>query len=91
MFGAWGKALDPSSGINLLQLRALDWDMDGTSSYITCAAFRCCNCMLLHVNARSYPTCAGCVSVSSSYLSLLVHVKVVCLLSLSGRIFYYGT
>lgn len=29
MFGAWGKALDPSSGINLLQLRALDWDMDG--------------------------------------------------------------
>jgi len=27
MFGAWGKAVDPS--INLLQLRALDWNMDG--------------------------------------------------------------
>jgi len=27
MFGAWGKALDPSIG--LLQLRALDWNMDG--------------------------------------------------------------
>jgi len=27
MFGAWGQAVDPS--INLLQLRALDWNMDG--------------------------------------------------------------
>eukprot|EP01130_Rhizamoeba_saxonica_P006964 TRINITY_DN2789_c0_g1_i1.p1 TRINITY_DN2789_c0_g1~~TRINITY_DN2789_c0_g1_i1.p1 ORF type:complete len:362 (-),score=95.95 TRINITY_DN2789_c0_g1_i1:42-1127(-) len=29
MFGAWGPALDPSSSTELLQLRALDWDMDG--------------------------------------------------------------
>jgi len=29
MFGAWGSALDPSFGSQLLQLRALDWDMDG--------------------------------------------------------------
>jgi len=29
MFGAWGNALDSSFGSSLLQLRALDWDMDG--------------------------------------------------------------
>lgn len=29
MFGAWGKMLDPSSSTKLLQLRALDWNMDG--------------------------------------------------------------
>jgi len=29
MFGAWGSALDPSGTTKLLQLRALDWDMDG--------------------------------------------------------------
>jgi isopenicillin-N N-acyltransferase-like protein len=29
MLGAWGIALDPNSGTNLLQLRALDWDMNG--------------------------------------------------------------
>jgi hypothetical protein len=29
MFGAWGKALDPTSSTKLLQLRALDWDMSG--------------------------------------------------------------
>jgi len=29
MFGMWGKALDPTSPTKLLQLRALDWDMDG--------------------------------------------------------------
>eukprot|EP01089_Gocevia_fonbrunei_P020207 TRINITY_DN745_c0_g1_i8.p1 TRINITY_DN745_c0_g1~~TRINITY_DN745_c0_g1_i8.p1 ORF type:complete len:238 (+),score=38.47 TRINITY_DN745_c0_g1_i8:36-749(+) len=29
MFGAWGKALDPTSTTKVLQLRALDWDMDG--------------------------------------------------------------
>jgi len=29
MFGMWGKALDPTSTTKLLQLRALDWDMDG--------------------------------------------------------------
>jgi len=29
MFGAWGDALDPTSSTKLLQLRALDWDMDG--------------------------------------------------------------
>lgn len=26
MFGAWGAALPSNGGINLLQLRALDWD-----------------------------------------------------------------
>jgi len=29
MFGAWGKALAPNGGTPLLQLRALDWDMEG--------------------------------------------------------------
>mmetsp|Transcript_93824 Transcript_93824/g.268645 ORF Transcript_93824/g.268645 Transcript_93824/m.268645 type:complete len:461 (+) Transcript_93824:44-1426(+) len=29
MFGAWDDALDPSSKTELLQLRALDWDVDG--------------------------------------------------------------
>jgi len=29
MLGAWGKALDPKAGLELMQLRALDWDMDG--------------------------------------------------------------
>jgi len=29
MLGAWGKALDPTSPTKLLQLRALDWNMDG--------------------------------------------------------------
>jgi len=29
MFGAWGPALDPASKTKLLQLRSLDWDMDG--------------------------------------------------------------
>jgi len=29
MFGAWGLALDPLSKTKILQLRALDWDMDG--------------------------------------------------------------
>jgi len=29
MLGSWGDALDPSSNTKLLQLRALDWDMDG--------------------------------------------------------------
>jgi len=29
MFGAWADALDPTSSTKLLQLRALDWDMDG--------------------------------------------------------------
>jgi len=29
MIGAWGAALDPTSTSKLLQLRALDWDMDG--------------------------------------------------------------
>jgi len=29
MIGAWGDALDPKSPTKLLQLRALDWDMDG--------------------------------------------------------------
>jgi len=29
MIGAWGKALDPTQPTRLLQLRALDWDMDG--------------------------------------------------------------
>jgi isopenicillin-N N-acyltransferase-like protein len=29
MIGAWGPALDPNSKTKLLQLRALDWDMDG--------------------------------------------------------------
>jgi len=29
MFGAWGPALDPTSTTKLLQLRALDWNMDG--------------------------------------------------------------
>jgi len=29
MFGAYGPALDPTSSTKLLQLRALDWDMDG--------------------------------------------------------------
>eukprot|EP01100_Stratorugosa_tubuloviscum_P007887 TRINITY_DN3252_c0_g1_i1.p1 TRINITY_DN3252_c0_g1~~TRINITY_DN3252_c0_g1_i1.p1 ORF type:complete len:453 (+),score=217.01 TRINITY_DN3252_c0_g1_i1:97-1455(+) len=29
MIGAWGAALDPSNNNTLLQLRSLDWDMDG--------------------------------------------------------------
>jgi len=29
MIGAWGDALDPTSSCKLLQLRALDWDMNG--------------------------------------------------------------
>jgi len=29
MIGAWGKALAPAGTTQLLQLRALDWDMDG--------------------------------------------------------------
>jgi len=29
MFGAWGAALDPTDSARLLQLRSLDWDMDG--------------------------------------------------------------
>jgi len=29
MIGAWGGSLDPTTGTKLLQLRALDWDMDG--------------------------------------------------------------
>jgi hypothetical protein len=29
MFGAWGSALDSNGTSKLLQLRALDWDMDG--------------------------------------------------------------
>lgn len=29
MFGIWGAALDPSYRNSLLQLRALDWDMNG--------------------------------------------------------------
>jgi len=29
MFGLWGKALDPTYQNSLLQLRALDWDMNG--------------------------------------------------------------
>lgn len=29
MVGAWGGALDPSGNASLIQLRALDWDMDG--------------------------------------------------------------
>jgi len=29
MFGAWGQALPSNTGTNLLQLRALDWNMDG--------------------------------------------------------------
>jgi len=29
MFGAWGKALDPNFSGKVIQLRALDWDMDG--------------------------------------------------------------
>lgn len=29
MVGAWGGALSTSAGTSLLQLRALDWDMDG--------------------------------------------------------------
>jgi len=29
MFGAFGPALDPTSSTKLLQLRSLDWDMDG--------------------------------------------------------------
>jgi len=29
MFGAWGQALDPNGKTKLLQLRSLDWDMDG--------------------------------------------------------------
>jgi len=29
MFGSWGDALDPKSPAKLLQLRALDWDMNG--------------------------------------------------------------
>jgi hypothetical protein len=29
MIGAWGDAVDPNSGVKLLQLRALDWDMNG--------------------------------------------------------------
>jgi len=29
MLGAWGAALDANSSTKLLQLRALDWDMDG--------------------------------------------------------------
>jgi hypothetical protein len=29
MVGAWGAALDPAGNTTLLQLRALDWDMDG--------------------------------------------------------------
>jgi exportin-7 len=31
MFGAWGEALAPG-GTSLLQLRALDWDMQGTNA-----------------------------------------------------------
>lgn len=29
MFGMWGAALDPTYRDSLLQLRALDWDMNG--------------------------------------------------------------
>lgn len=29
MFGAWSDILDPNSGIGLLQLRSLDWEMGG--------------------------------------------------------------
>jgi hypothetical protein len=29
MLGSWGSALDPTSPTKLMQLRALDWDMDG--------------------------------------------------------------
>jgi hypothetical protein len=29
MVGAWGGALDPNGNASLIQLRALDWDMDG--------------------------------------------------------------
>jgi hypothetical protein len=29
LIGAWGDALDPTTTTKLLQLRALDWDMDG--------------------------------------------------------------
>jgi len=36
MFGAWGEALDPNSPTKLLQLRALDWDMDGPFRDMPC-------------------------------------------------------
>jgi len=71
MFGLWGKALDPTYKNSLLQLRALDWDMNGPfRDYSSITVYHPNDGTNAHINIGMMGFVGGLTGISEKQLGI---------------------
>jgi len=71
MFGMWGRALDPTYKDSLLQLRALDWDMNGPfRDYSSITVYHPNDGTNAHINIGMLGFVGGLTGISSTQLGI---------------------